>query len=530
MLEYRAPDSQGAGGNGSIVLNELAESLYRASLYMLYYKGADALKELDNAESNATQALGAFIDLVRFMADIARINGSNITAPTPAVHIALVLKAYSIHQIDVCLTRGPVEAFRVLDNDYVRSVIDKMAENPYSVTVDQAMMVLTYTVGVPQLAKAYKSITGYDEDVDASSLLRQLNITIFKIPMCLGDLTGLDDPRLRTEWYRIPCISSLYTSKLGILTSLLAARPLDPGYREWMFPLPSPSLYNLSQLIPLLDTLSRISELLGGLNVSITVETGGGGSVGNTDIELNRTPAIDPTEVDKSLRDILREIGAGNSSSPLGRVIDATSMTEDRVRRVDLNERLGALSRIRLEDFKKILESLTTARAALLNSTLKLPPAAPNSTRMIQAPREGITVNVPRLPINTITPLFLVTLIAFASYMARDYLKIPADYIAGRLKSRLGRRRPGEEAALCYSKLIDALDTLGYGKRPSETPREYLSRMRSLLEPEIARGLESATRAYEAYKYAEAEPDPGDLGQCWSTIRRVASPWRYLRR
>jgi hypothetical protein len=94
-------------------------------------------------------------------------------------------------------------------------------------------------------------------------------------------------------------------------------------------------------------------------------------------------------------------------------------------------------------------------------------------------------------------------------------------------------RRGGSGAAravACYEAVSKLLEYRGLGRRPGETPREYLARVAGELGPEEARVLEAATTSLEQALYRGSEPDPRLLDECARGYGVLLRRWFSIRR
>lgn len=112
-------------------------------------------------------------------------------------------------------------------------------------------------------------------------------------------------------------------------------------------------------------------------------------------------------------------------------------------------------------------------------------------------------------------PLIIVALLAASASLAGAY------YYRGRLLAPLrslgaGRDLYGGRGALeaCYSEVLEELSGSVSPRRPHETPREYVSRIKAALDGGVWEALWEATMAFEKVYYGGGEPSAWDLQVC----------------
>ena len=477
-------------------LEYLASIFYTASVYLAVGEDGKAEKMLqDVGYSEVAKRLEALGDALK----LSSARGSNLSLAAALVSITPLL---------TCLDDDPPLEYPVIEPGDVVRAQKVLAEglDPERISEEEVLSNLSLMVTY-QVSLALERVspdTGYH-------IYRGVNTSgeplyPFQLPPCQGEATQ--------AWERVAClIPQDFPTRFHLIPSLLLAQRISGN--TWILPLPGEEAASYYDTIEKLDRFANVYETLlkSTLQVNITL------TKEEPQAQLPELQDIDPTNLEQELRDILRErrLRQEISQPPPGTGPQPTQ-------EVKVTSDLADIAKTRLTDFKNLLRDVAGVREKI-DTTLNIQASRPPSIGGVTLGNtQPLAIRVP-----DINPWLLAApIIVFTAYMARDTLSIIGSIARGLLARRVRVGAP--EPVLCYEAALKAAERRGIYKTPSETPREFLERARLALGPEEARGLEEATRVYEVYKYAGAEPGRAELDKCWRSVRGMLKPWGSLRR
>ena len=432
----------------------------------------------------------------------------------------------SISPLAACLDNKPPEGYSVIDSNTASRIANKLLNREdlkdlaksgkvdeviYNLSIATTFYLTTF-IGSSVLDKGYYIYAG--EGASRGTSLNQLNtrstqstpLYIYKVPQC----KGVNEVNKSID--RMAClVPNIFPTRIHLIPSLLISQRIKGDL--WAFPLHGEealNIYNtIDKLVKFADAYDTI--LNSGFKVSISV------TPTREEADINISSNIQPINLEQEINDILRERRMRDYIKH-----PPPNPSEEANGEVRVSGSIIDIAKARLGDFTSILKSIYSIRDRL-NSTV-LPNIGVPKSSVFPGSNNGLGFSLPN-----INPLILILPLAvFIGYMGRESIYLALNYMRGLAGRRIKRGAP--EPVVCYESILKATEKYGVVKGYSETPREFLYRASPMLPEWLRKGLDSATRAYEEYKYAGSEPSRRDLDECWNSVRRSILPWRSRKR